>query len=75
MFPESARWLFTRGRVDEGKAVINQWARWNKVKLPENFFDKVLAGDEDEGPTQGQIWNLFSSKVMCIRTLLIFVIW
>ncbi|XP_053401994.1 organic cation transporter protein-like [Mercenaria mercenaria] len=75
VFPESARWLCTRGRIEEAKAVINRWAKWNKVTLPENFFDKVMVDDEDQGPLQGQIWNLFSSRVLGIRTVLIFTIW
>lgn len=75
VFPESARWLCTRGRTDEAKSVIKRWARWNKVKLPENFFEKVLAVEEEQGPTQGQIWDLFSNKTMCVRTMLIFIIW
>lgn len=75
LFPESARWLYTRGRIEEAKAVIMRWARWNKVTLPEKFLDKVMVESTDSEPAQRQIWHLFSSRVLCVRTLLIFTIW
>ncbi|XP_045194844.2 organic cation transporter protein-like [Mercenaria mercenaria] len=75
IFPESARWLFSRGKTEEGKAVINRWAKWNKIALPQKFFDKVLTDKDEQKPVQGNLWNLFSSRVLAIRTILIFIIW
>jgi hypothetical protein len=75
VFPESPRWLFSRGKIEEGKQVIYRWAKWNKIHLPDRFFEKVLAEKEEEKQDEGNLWNLFSSKVLAIRTTLIFIIW
>lgn len=73
IFPESPRWLFTQGRLEESKAIIRKAAKWDKVTLPEKFFDKVFQTAPE--PNQGKIWHLFTNKVLCIRTLIIFFNW
>ncbi|XP_060606468.1 organic cation transporter protein-like [Ruditapes philippinarum] len=75
VFPESPRWLFSRCKIEEVKQVIYRWAKWNKIHLPDRFFEKVLAEKEEEKQDEGNLWNLFSSKVLAIRTTLIFIIW
>uniref|UniRef100_A0A4W6C9Y8 Solute carrier family 22 member 13a n=1 Tax=Lates calcarifer TaxID=8187 RepID=A0A4W6C9Y8_LATCA len=40
--PESARWLFSRGRTEEAKQLIVKAAAVNKRTVPDSLFDKVL---------------------------------
>jgi len=41
IMPESPRWLFASGRIEEGKKVVNKIARFNNHKLDENLWEKV----------------------------------
>ncbi|KAL4235002.1 hypothetical protein ACF0H5_006641 [Mactra antiquata] len=78
VFPESVRWLCIKGRREEAKDVIETWAKWNKLKLSENFFDKVFAESDEDEPqrqTQGSILNMFTSRVLFMRTTVIFLLW
>ena len=34
--PESARWLLTKGRFQEGEEVLRKLARWNRKDSPES---------------------------------------
>lgn len=43
--PESARWLLTRGRVEEAKQVIQKAASVNKRKLSPELLSQVLGTD------------------------------
>ncbi|XP_072932973.1 solute carrier family 22 member 6-like [Epargyreus clarus] len=43
LLPESVRWLVARGRLPEAVRVIKQAARCNRVDIPEDTLDKMLA--------------------------------
>ncbi|KAL4235001.1 hypothetical protein ACF0H5_006640 [Mactra antiquata] len=75
--PESARWLLARGRYKEAREVIEMWAKWNKVTLSENVYKKIMTETEDEESkeSQGNLLNLFTSRVLFIRTAINFLIW
>ncbi|XP_060594048.1 organic cation transporter protein-like isoform X2 [Ruditapes philippinarum] len=73
IFPESPRWLYTQGRLEECKAIIRKAAKWDKVSLPDKFFNKVF--QEVPEPNQGKLWHLFTNRTLCIRTLIIFFNW
>ena len=42
VLPESARWLLTRGRVEEAKKLIQKVAAVNKRKLSPELLSQVL---------------------------------
>ncbi|XP_069135010.1 organic cation transporter protein-like isoform X2 [Argopecten irradians] len=69
--PESPRWLISQGRVDEANNIIQKAAKVNKVTIPE----KILTTDSIEEPESGRLWHLFTSRVLLIRTLIIFFNW
>ena len=70
--PESPRWLLSQGRIEEAEKILHKAAKINKAKLPEKIFDE---NSLDAGRAQGQLWNLFGSRTLAIRTLVIFFNW
>lgn len=71
MFPESPRWLINRGNLEDAKVIIRKMAIRNKVEITEKQLDSLEC---DETAT-GQLWHLFTSRVLFVRTLVIFVNW
>ncbi|XP_013173643.1 PREDICTED: organic cation transporter protein-like [Papilio xuthus] len=43
LLPESVRWLVANNKLPQAARVIKQAARWNRVALPEDAIDKMLA--------------------------------
>lgn len=43
LLPESVRWLVANNKLPQAARVIKQAARWNKVAVPEDAIDKMLA--------------------------------
>lgn len=72
ILPESPRWLLSKGRRQEAEEILRKAARVNKVTLPEKLFDD---DDLDKKPETAALWNLFTSRVLLIRTLIIFFNW
>lgn len=69
--PESPRWLISKGRYKEAEEVIQTAARVNKVTLPDGLVDdKTLDITERVG-----VWQLFTNRRLCIRTLIVFFNW
>jgi hypothetical protein len=69
--PESPRWLLSRGRIDDAEDVIRKTARINNVELPEKLFD----GDVTKKTKSSGVWRLFTSRVLFVRTIIIFFNW
>ncbi|KAK3098164.1 hypothetical protein FSP39_016805 [Pinctada imbricata] len=70
-FPESPRWLMNKGRIQEAEAILRRAGEVNGVKLGE----KILDVDSDKKPASGNLLQLFTSRVMLVRTLVIFFNW
>ncbi|CAB3244114.1 unnamed protein product [Arctia plantaginis] len=41
MLPESFRWLFSKGRYEEGVKVLSRSEKLNKVDVPKNYYEQV----------------------------------
>ncbi|XP_046326538.2 organic cation transporter protein-like [Haliotis rufescens] len=78
VIPESPRWLMNEFRYQEAEVIIRRAADVNKVKLPENLFEqqeKTEAETHDDNKPKGSFLHLFTTPVMCTRTLIIFFNW
>ncbi|XP_061193510.1 organic cation transporter protein-like isoform X2 [Saccostrea echinata] len=71
LLPESPRWLINRGKYEEAKVIIRKLAKGNKVQVTEKQLDSLEC---DETAT-GQLWHLFTSRVLFVRTIIIFLNW
>ncbi|XP_054451046.1 solute carrier family 22 member 13 [Pteronotus mesoamericanus] len=70
--PESARWLLTKGRVEEAKRVIQKAASVNRRKLSPELLSQMVP--EKTGPT-GNALDLFRHPQLRKVTLILFFIW
>ncbi|CAC5395440.1 SLC22A4_5 [Mytilus coruscus] len=70
IIPESPRWLISRGRPEEAVKILKKVALTNKANVPEK-----LLRIQDEPDNHGNLWHLFSSKVLFVRTMIIFLNW
>ncbi|XP_019518264.1 PREDICTED: solute carrier family 22 member 13 isoform X1 [Hipposideros armiger] len=70
--PESARWLLTRGRVEEAKRLIQKAASVNKRKLSPELLSQLVP--EKTGPS-GNALDLFRHPQLRKVTLILFFVW
>ncbi|XP_061193507.1 organic cation transporter protein-like isoform X1 [Saccostrea echinata] len=71
LLPESPRWLINRRKYEEAKVIIRKIANRNKVEVT----DKQLDSLECDETATGQLWHLFTSRVLFVRTIIIFLNW
>lgn len=79
LIPESPRWLFAVGRIDEASAVLEKSARMNKLPtedIHQNLiaYKKSLTTD-DSRQSKGNILDLFRTPNMRTKTLCISFNW
>ncbi|VDI31068.1 MFS transporter, OCT family, solute carrier family 22 (organic cation transporter), member 4/5 [Mytilus galloprovincialis] len=70
IIPESPRWLLSMGRHEEAVTILKKVALTNKANIPEKLLQI-----QDEPDPHGNLWHLFSSKVLFVRTMIIFLNW
>ncbi|XP_012506951.1 PREDICTED: solute carrier family 22 member 13-like [Propithecus coquereli] len=70
--PESARWLLTRGRIEEAKQVIQKAALVNRRKLSPELLSQLVS--EKTGPV-GNALDLLRHPQLRKVTLILFCVW
>lgn len=79
--PESARWLLTKGRQPEAKVIILAAAKENKVNIPNDILDNLLAPSEGEqkekesSKDEPSLLDLFRYPNLRKKALIIFFLW
>ncbi|XP_037050887.1 organic cation transporter protein-like [Bradysia coprophila] len=73
LVPESPRWLFTVGRIDEASKVLEKSARMNKLPT-EDIHRNLIAykkqlTSEHSTQSKGNIWDLFRTPNMRTKTI------
>ncbi|CAH2099469.1 unnamed protein product [Euphydryas editha] len=68
--PESARWLSSRGRVNDAVKVLKRFEKINGTKIPDDVMDEFIVSAGNTRQTNESIWDLFRSgplrKVMVL---------
>ena len=70
--PESPRWLLSNGRKKEANKILTKLAKRNHKSLA---VDSLNLLEADETPSTGKIWQLFSTKTLSFRTIVICFNW
>ncbi|NWR60362.1 S22AD protein, partial [Bucorvus abyssinicus] len=72
VLPESARWLVTKGRIEEAKEVLQKAASINKHTIPPALLEQLKAEKQTQS---GSILDLFRKKHLRKVTLIMSCAW
>ncbi|XP_054027355.1 solute carrier family 22 member 13 [Dryobates pubescens] len=72
VLPESARWLVTKGRIEEAKKVLQKAASFNKRTIPPELLEQLKAEKQSDS---GGILDLFRNKQLRKVTLIMSLTW
>ncbi|NWH60287.1 S22AD protein, partial [Geococcyx californianus] len=80
MIPESARWLVTKGRIEEAKKVLQKAASVNKRTIPAELLEQVPVMawrtlKPEKQTKSGSVLDLFRKKPLWKVTLVISCAW
>ena len=70
--PESPRWLLSNGKTKEARKILIKLAKGNGKKLTNEMLELLQSVEEK---TTGRIWQLFSTKTLSLRTVIICLNW
>ncbi|XP_078050934.1 organic cation transporter [Augochlora pura] len=75
--PESARWLLTKGRVQEAKDLLQRASLENGVEMPTESLDTLLNSYEDSAPDykKPSLFDLFRYPNLRRKSILLFFNW
>ncbi|CRK98615.1 CLUMA_CG011940, isoform A [Clunio marinus] len=73
--PESNRWLLVNNQKGRAFAQIEKIAKTNKVNIPKDILNKLVAEEDDNKNQKKSLFGLFKSPKLRIKSLLIFFYW
>lgn len=80
LVPESPRWLFTTGRVDESAAILEKAAKCNKlpsetIKKDLQLHYKAITANQGDNASRGNALDLIRTPNMRLKTICICFNW
>ena len=72
IFPESSRWLLSNGKREEAIRVLDKVAKRNQKHITKETLYLIEA---DKRHQKGKVWQLFSTKTLAFRTVVLFINW
>ncbi|XP_033741880.1 organic cation transporter protein-like [Pecten maximus] len=73
LIPESPRWLIGKHRYHAAYRVLQKIAKSNKATIDNGVLERIETNAVSE--STGSLWQLFSSRSMILRTLVIMFNW
>ena len=75
LMPESPRWLLSRGRLEEARAVMEKAASWNNKTVDLSGIKEQQEEDKSDQLTELGFLDLFRSRDILIITVVMFFNW
>jgi OCT family organic cation transporter-like MFS transporter 4/5 len=76
LIPESPKWLYTVGRVEEAEAAVRKIAKFNGKTLPDDWRLEKKIQDKDGGTrATANVFDLFRNPHTCGKTLILYANW
>jgi len=73
--PESTRWLISKRRYPEARALILQAAEMNNKTIPHFLIEEKEVPIQTRSASTETIVNVFKSKILCKRIFILFGVW
>ncbi|XP_045542423.1 solute carrier family 22 member 3 [Papilio machaon] len=75
LIPESARWLASRGKVNQAVKVLKKFERINRTKVPQDVMDDFIVSSSQSRESKESIIEVFKSAPLRKMMLLLMVIY
>ncbi|CAH1102516.1 unnamed protein product [Psylliodes chrysocephalus] len=75
LVPESIRWLLSKGRTEEAKAILKRAAKFNNRELSESTLEKLTISTSKEEEEKGALLQACKSSILCIRLIVCAFCW
>ncbi|XP_070558925.1 organic cation transporter protein-like [Ptychodera flava] len=77
---ETPMWLMRKHKYAKAKRILKRFSKLNKTTLPDDTFDeaseiKVVSVDDDQQTRRYTVLDLFKTRRLCIKTLLMCFNW
>ncbi|XP_072936139.1 carcinine transporter-like [Epargyreus clarus] len=71
LVPESARWLVTKGRIDEAVKILRRFEKVNRTKIPDEVMNEFVVIAENTKEDEQSIFVVFKTPSLSIIVILL----